>query len=132
MSLLLKDFSRVIWKDISRTAVSDLNRTEDLAFTELDLTDDTSPKAKFAILRMRIKADTVGGGNDSYIAIRKNGTTPAAYPSLTLDKAAATVGVYNYQTVIIGLDSERKIQYRINVGTNWQVDTRIEVLGYIE
>lgn len=131
MSLLVKGH-RVIWKDSSETGMSDLDRAATLAFTELDLTAQTSPAAKFAILRMRIKANTVGAGNDSYIAVRKNGTTPAAHPWLGLDKAGTTVAVYRFQTFIIGLDSERKIQYKIDVGTGWQIDTRISVLGYIE
>lgn len=126
------DFSKVIWMDAAETAISDYDRTVDLPFTDLDLTAITSPNAKFAILRMRIKADTVGPGNHSYIAIRKNGTSPVSYPWLRLDKAGTTVGVYNFEVVIVGLDSEQVIEYKIDVGGGWQVDSTIQVLGYIE
>ncbi|MBA7590034.1 hypothetical protein ES708_32133 [subsurface metagenome] len=130
--LYVDTLSKIIWKDASQTALSDLDRTVTLTWTELDITARTSPTAKLAIIRLRLKADAVGTGSDSYIAIRKHGTAPAHHPQLRLDKAGTTVGVYNYQVVIIGLDIDRKIDYAIVIGSNWQIDSRIEVLGYIE
>jgi hypothetical protein len=125
-------FSKIIWKDSSQTALSDLNRTSSLNYTALDLTPYTSPNAKLAFVSMRIKPDTVGTGQYCSLSLRKKGTTPTAVPALLLDKAGTTQGVYHKATSLIGLDAERKIEYNIIVGTNWQIDTRIYVLGYIE
>ena len=124
--------SKVIWKDSPQTALNDDNRTSTLTFTDLDLSGYTSLYAKFAIVRMDLKADTVGTGNDCDLKIRKNGTTPAHYPRLILDKAGTTAGVSKYMVAIIGLDDGQVIEYAIDVGTNWQVDSDIKVLGYIE
>ncbi|MBA7589427.1 hypothetical protein ES708_31512 [subsurface metagenome] len=124
--------TKIIWKDSSQTAISDLDRTVDLPFTELDITARTSPNAKLAIVRMDFAADVVGTGNECEFEIRKHGTTPAHYPRLTLDKAGTTVGVYHYMMTLIGLDNEQKIDYAIDVGSGWQVDSRIRVLGYLE
>lgn len=128
-----EEVSKVIRKDASQMAMSDINRTSGTTqWTDLDLTAYTSAAAKFAIVRLKIKADTVGTGNYCYLAIRKNGTTPVAYPRQTCDLAGTTAGVYHYQVEIIGIDAEQVIEYKISVGANWQIDTAIEVLGYIE
>ncbi|MBA7552459.1 hypothetical protein ES705_45020 [subsurface metagenome] len=124
--------TKFVWKDASQTAMTDLNRTESLPFTALDLTVFTSPNAKFAILNLRIRADTVGSGTNSGVWVRKHGTTPANCPRLLLDRLGTVQILYHYAQVIIGLDSAQAIDYLISVGTDWQVDTRIEVLGYIE
>lgn len=124
--------SKVVWKDASSTALTDFDRTEILDWTDLDLTDYTSPDAKFAILGLRMRADTVGT-DDSSLKIRKNGTTPGISPILTMDAAGTTAGVYQRLVIIIGLDSGQVIEYCIAVGPGgWQVDSIIDVLGYIE
>ena len=130
--LYVDTLSKFIWKDASQTALSDLDRTVSLPFTPLDLLPRTSINAKFAIVRIRVRADTVGAGTDSYVSIRKHGTSPTHYPVLSLDKAGTTAAVYHYLVTIIGLGDGQKIDYLIDVGTGWQLDTRIEVLGYIE
>ena len=124
--------SHIIWKDASQTALNDTNRVDNLAFTELDLTSFTSPRAKFAIVRMEMEADVIGGGNDSEIRIKKNGTTPAHYPRFVLDVGGTTAGVDKYTVAIVGLDVNRKIAYAIDVGAGWTVDSAIRVLGYVE
>ena len=124
--------SKIIWKDVSETAVSDLNRTTNLSSTVLDLTALTSEKAKGVFLLLEIRADTVGSGNSSYLQLWKNDTSPVHRPTVNLDKAGTTVAVYQYEEVFVGLDSDRKLEYIIQVGTGWQVDSRIRVLGYIE
>jgi len=127
-----QEVSKVIWKDGSETAMSDDNRTEDLIPTDLDMTPYTSANAKFAIVRLEMRADTIGTGNYCELRIRKNGTSPAHVPMLILDKAQVTAAVWHYQVVIIGLDEDGLIEYFINPGTGWQVDSDIRVLGYIE
>ncbi|MBA7588096.1 hypothetical protein ES708_30144 [subsurface metagenome] len=124
--------TKVIWKDASETAMDDSNRTASLPYTLLCLTPYTSPNAKLAILMLRMRPDTVGSGLYSQLFIRKNDTLPASLPRLILDKAGTSPYVYHYCQVIIGLDSSQFIEYNIWVGTGWQVDSQINVLGYIE
>ena len=124
--------TKVIWKDSSETAMNDDNRTVTLDWTVLDLTPYTSEKAKFAIVRLDIRAITVGTGNYCYLEIRKSGTVPAHRPRVDLDKAGTTPGVRKYESAIVGLNPERKIQYRIGVLNGWEIDCDIKVLGYIE
>ncbi len=124
--------SKVIWKDVSQSAMVDLNRTTFLDFTTLDLAPYTSPNAKLAILLLGFKPDTIGTGTMSTFLVRKHGTTPSYPPEIVLPRDGSTVGVYIRTTVLIGLDSAQLIDYYIYPGTNWQVDSHIEVLGYIE
>ncbi|MBA7553722.1 hypothetical protein ES705_46321 [subsurface metagenome] len=125
-------FSKIIWKDTSETAMDDLNRTVSLPRTDLVLTPYTSPIAKIAIVLLRMRADTVGTGQYARLYIRKGGTDATAYPIIALDKAGTTVAVYQHQQALIGLNSSQLIWYGIYVGSGWQVDSRISVLGYIE
>ncbi len=126
------EVSHVIWKDEPEIAVNDNNRTGLLTATVLDLTNFTSERAKFAIVRLSMKADTIGTDPLCALNIYKNGTTPNLFPRLILEKDHCTVGGRQYVITLIGLDDERKIIYRIDVGANWQIDTDIDVFGYIE
>ena len=123
--------SKVVWKDVSEAALDDLNRTVSTGWIVLDLSAYTSPNAKLAILRLGLGCDTAGS-LVSEVAVRKNGTTPAHYPIMRVDTKGISVGVWHDVVVPVGLDSEQKIQYRILVGSGWQLDTYIRVLGYIE
>ncbi len=124
--------SKVIWKDASETALADLNRTETVDWTDLDLTAYTSSDAKFAILGLRLRADILGT-SDTELRLRKKGTAPAAQQRLGLDAAGTTAGVFHRKQLIIGLDSGQVIEYTIVLGPGgWQVDSIVDVLGYIE
>ncbi|MBA7589848.1 hypothetical protein ES708_31941 [subsurface metagenome] len=124
--------SKIIWKDLSETAMDDLNRTISLNRTDLVLTPYTSPIAKIAIVLLRMRADTVGTGNYARLYIRKGGSGAIAYPIFNLDKAGTTPAVYHHQQALIGLNSSQMIWYNIYVSNGWQVDSRISVLGYVE
>ncbi len=124
--------SRFVWKDTSQTALSDLNRTVSQGMTDLDLTAYTSADAKIALLLLEMRADVIGSGNSCLLALRKNSTSPPHRPSLQLDKAAVTVAVYQFAMVLVGLDTSQILEYLITVGTGWQIDSRIRVLGYVE
>jgi len=124
--------TKVIWKDASANALADMNRTVTLDWTDLDLTAHTSSDAKLAILLLRFRADVLGL-DDCLLRLRKNGTTPAANSFMILDAAGTTTGVFHHEFVIIGLDTSQVIEYSIAVGPGgWQIDTIIDVLGYIE
>ncbi|GAI05556.1 unnamed protein product, partial [marine sediment metagenome] len=125
-------FIKFIWKDWSSTALSIFNQVNTIAWTDLQLDIYTSPAAKAAILLLELHIDIVGTGNYSWLGVRKNGTSPTRRPLLQLDKAGCTAGNNHYEQVIVGLDTEQLIEYYLYVGTNWQLDVRISVLGYIE
>jgi hypothetical protein len=63
--------------------------------------------------------------------VRKNGATPTYPPAIVLGKEA-TAGVFYKSQVFVGLDANQVLQYKIYVGTGWQLDSRITVLGYSE
>lgn len=125
-------FSKVVWKDASEQALSDLNRTSSLSATDLDLTAYTSSDAKLVILTVTVVVDTIGSGSNCVVGVRKNGTTPAAAPQNKVMKDGVTTGVPIPVEVIIAMDTDEIIEYWITIGTGWQIDTYINVLGYIE
>lgn len=127
-----QELSKIIWKDESGIALNDNNRTGLKTAQVLDLTNFTSERAKFAIVRLSMKADTIGTGPSCGLNIYKNGTTPNLFPRLILEKDHCTVGGRQYVITLIGLDDERTIIYAIDVGAGWQVDSDIDVLGFIE
>jgi len=124
--------SRVIWKDLSQAALEDLNRTETLDWTTLDLTAYTSADAKIAFVRLQIHVDTVGTGARCLLRARQNGTTSVAFPEIRVNKEAVTAGNYFSFTSLVGMDSGQVIEYNIIIDTGWQIDSYIDVLGYIE
>ena len=127
------NLSQVKWKDASENALTDLNRTSTLAYTDLDLTAFTSAAAKFAILRLGISVDSISAGGSAYLAVRKNGTAPSAPPILWIGAAAGdAAGAYHYITTLVGLNTGQVIEYQISVGGTIQIDSYIDVLGYIE
>lgn len=128
----LRGVSKVVWKDVPESAINDLDRTENLLWTDLDLTPFTSGKARMAIVSLVMRADVIGTASYANLKIRKNGTSPAYYPVMIMDKVGTTAAVYRYKEVIIGLDDGQVMEYAITPGAGWQVDTRIRVLGYIE
>lgn len=127
-----QEVSKVIWKDTSITVLSDNDRTVDLAYTDLDLSAYTSNKAKFAILNLMLKPTTIGSGNFCQLNVRKNGTTASYSPSLIIFKVGIIQNFFQEQVVIVGLDYSQELEYEIDVGVDWQLDSRIRLLGYIE
>jgi len=124
--------SKVIWKDASARVLADLNRTVASGWTNLDLTASTSAAAKMAMLELIQGVDVLGTGY-THLSVRKNGTTPTMQPRVVMHPTEAAVGDYFFTFVIVGLDTSQIIQYFIGVGTSaWQVDSYIDVLGYIE
>jgi len=121
----------IIWKDASERALSDEERTTNLDWTVLDLTAYTSANAKFALLQLNFRAQDAGTAYDSWLQVRKNGTTPDYMPFICINNAEPD---WSMRTLcpILGLDADRRIQYRIDVATGATVDSWIDVLGYVE
>ena len=121
---------KVVWKDTSQNVLGDLNRTSSLDWTDLDLTASTSPNAKFAILNLRSLLDSYTDGQVN-LDIRKNGTAPSYTDRLWASNAAESAKSSQAQ-MIAALDSGQVVEYKIYLGGTAQVDSWIDVLGYIE
>lgn len=125
--------SKVVWKDVSERALSDLNRTTSLDWTDLDLTAYTSSDAKFVIIMAFVNIDSITGAGYGNYYLRKNGTTPAYQPlSMFGYYRGDLAGGVDTKMWVIGLDSGQVIEYKISVSGTIQFDTYIDVLGYIE
>lgn len=111
-------------------ALQDTNRTSDSGYTDCDISAEVSANARFAIIGIQIRPDTVGSGSAVLIYLRANGETTTV--RVKLDKTNATAGDWYGQTVIVGLDGSQVFEYNIDVTTGWQIDTYLRVLGYIE
>jgi len=127
------DRSKVIWKATSENALTDSDRTASLGFTDLDLTAYTSADAKFAIVRLYIKIDSITPAATATLDIRKNGNTPDVCSRVRVSSLNGNIaGAQDLETAIIGLDGGQVLEYAITIGGTIQVDSMIDVLGYIE
>lgn len=122
--------SKVIWKDASTRPLEDAGRTVTLDWTDLDLTAHTSANAKLALLRLAIYTEPYTSG-EVHLAVRKNGTTPMAYPYVSGSREDVTA-YWRRQFVIVGLDAGQVIEYTIVITETATVYSYIDVLGYIE
>lgn len=123
----------VIWKDASASALTDLNRNATIDWTDLDLTAHTSADAKIAMLKLTIGMDSVTPPGNARLLVRKNGTTPDRTPEVRINpNAGDTAGAYQVAYVEVGLDAGQVMEYTIIVAGTIQVDSYIDVLGYIE
>jgi hypothetical protein len=125
--------SGIVWKDASERALFDANRSASLTWTDLDLTAYTSADAVIAIVKMELQVDSITPPGRAELGIRKNGTTPSYYPQLRVsDVNGDAAGAVRHMIALIGLDSGEIMEYEIAISGTIQVDTFIEVLGYIE
>lgn len=125
-------FSKVVWKDASEEALSDVDRTVTLSYTDLDLSAYISADAKFAIIAVTIIPVTIGTGGQCVVLVRKNGTTPDHCCRVNVDKDGCTANQYHQHQKIVGLDAGQVVEYYISIGTGWKLTTYIDVVGYIE
>ena len=124
--------SKVIWRPTVGSVVSDSDRTVTLDWTDVDISYLTGDNAKFAILLLRSKVNTVGTGSYALIGVRKNGETPSYYPLLKPYQKAVEADDRLYEFVIVGLDSDQVLEYKIELTAGWDIDTDITLLGHIE
>ncbi len=119
------------WLAASVNLVNDAARVATLNWTDADITAQTSPIAKFALLELTMSQVAGAVGNVSTIGVRKNGAAPAAFPQLSGRQLAVDA---NYQStfVIVALDPGQIFEYTIIVGAGSTITTLIDLLGYIE
>ena len=123
-----------VWIDAPTIAMQDLNRTSTSDWTDLDLTAYTSAGAKIAIIKMSFHTDTLGAAGTCAFAIRKNGTTPSAFPVVSYAYNQVVAPGWYFTYAFVGMDTGQVVEYQISntAWTGWQVDCYLEVLGYIE
>ncbi|GAI43879.1 unnamed protein product, partial [marine sediment metagenome] len=100
-------------------------------WTVFDLTAFTSENAKFAILWVSLMVVTPGTSGDTSVSMRKNGTT--ATKPYVASSSASHPYARAIDTLIIGLDDERKIEGKLALATGASgIYLDVAVLGYIE
>lgn len=126
--------NKIVWLDNSVQVMTDNNRTSSLPFTDLDLTASTSSDAKLVILLMMMHIDSISSGSGNYVdfRVRKNGTTPSRSPTVFDDGISVAAGSYRRYEVFCAVDPDEVIEYEIGIIGTVQVDTEIQVLGYIK
>ena len=125
--------NKVVWKDVSEQALYDANRTATLDWTDLDLTALTSVAAKYALIVLVLKIDSISAGAYCKLEVRKNGTTPTYNNRLDSHYSGGNrAGSNVFMSCVIGLDAGQVIEYRLTVDGTIQFDTYVRVVGYIE
>ncbi len=111
--------------------VTDVARVADLAWTDVDITAQTSANAKYALLMLRISVNLGATGTIGSLFVRKNGDVPVLSPYVNkrchVGEADAENGF-----VIVALDAGQVFEYTIIVGVGNTVSSVIDLLGYIE
>ena len=116
-------------KDASETVANYPNRDADLAWTDVDVTAETSSVAKMAYVQINMTVDVVGLIACG-VALRKNGTTPTDYPALIVDDGATVTANYT-GLFIVGLDSDQIFEVDF-IANGFQIDIEVNVLAYWE
>jgi len=129
---LQTEAGKFIWKDASERVLSDLDRTASKTWTGLDLSASTSSRAKAVLIRLEQGVDVVGTGWGTNLQVRKAGTTPTYVPAIAHYLNVCATGHHLFDVIILGLSSTQGIEYAITVSAGWQVDSRLDVLGYFE
>jgi hypothetical protein len=126
---------RFNWLASSVQVVAQSNKTTDIAYTDVDLTSDTSPTAAFALLQLYLNTDSVNGGM-AFLRVRRNGDTPTYVPQILVGPGDTNitdrVPIATCSSVIVGLDAGQVFEYNLDVTGTIQVDAYINLLGYID
>ncbi|GAJ07909.1 unnamed protein product [marine sediment metagenome] len=126
------DVSLVIWKDTSEQALLDIARTTSLDWTDLDLTAFTSPGAKCAIVQLQFYIISITGGK-AVLEVRKKGTTTTINDFIVAGAKQGDLAQAELEGVaIVGLDAGQTIEYKTTITDTININSMINVLGYIE
>lgn len=133
--------STVYWNAISHNALNSQHLNDSVAWTALDLTTHTSIKAKFAIIKVTVKANTLCNTTGHVVVgLRQSNNTDMEPIYMYCTRSALHEGEDTGGSVvnqyIIALSDSFEIDYSLDMNTdrvpNWDVDLTIYVLGYIE
>ena len=126
--LIISTLVGIVWKDTQPEVLSLLDQTATGNWTGLDLTAQTSAKAKMAMLQVYIKVDSYTDGN-IILSLRRKGTTPTIAVTVVPELVAGK-SIWSFR--IVGLDSDKILQYRVTISGTAQADFNVYLLGYIE
>ena len=98
------------------------------AFTDLDLTSDTSAQAIAVLLMVEVE-DSGTIDNAVYAELRKNGTTTDAQERRV---HVQVTDIPNTCMMLVECDAAQTIEWAINASAATTFDLRIDVLGYYE
>jgi len=98
------------------------------AFTDLDLTGDTSAQAVAVLLMVEVE-DSGTIDNAVYAELRKNGTTTDAQERRV---HVQVTDIPNTCMMLVECDAAQTIEWAINASAATTFDLRIDVLGYYE
>lgn len=127
--LIISSLVGIVWKDTQPEVLVLPNQSSGIAWTNLDLTAETSASASKAILQVHYKIDSYTDGT-LRLELRKNGTTPALPVRIEIIPNATGSGIW--QVVAVGLDSGEILQYALTLTGTAQVSLSLYLLGYIE
>lgn len=106
--------------------VLDLSDQTDVAFTDLDISGDSSTRAVAAVLQVTALEDAPGASY--YASFRKNGTTTDARERRVWPQVAS---IPVCQVIVVELDAG-VLEYAIAASGADTFDLRIDLLGYFE
>ncbi len=99
----------------------------DVAFTDCDLTTETSARAVAALLMVTVEDSAPGAA--VYVAVRKNGQEADAQTRRVYPQVA---GIFNSAMIVVELDAGQVYEYSIEASGADTFNLRIDVLGYWE
>lgn len=105
----------------------DLADQGDVAFTDCDLTADTSAKAISVLLMVSVEDSAPGAS--VYAAFRKNGVTADAREIRVYPQVA---GIHNTAMVMVDLDAGQVLEYSIEASGADTFNLRADIVGYWE
>lgn len=107
-------------KDTHDFTVSDF--TNDSSFHDLDLSAKVPANAKWIILGVKIKGSVIS----SFMEWASKSTS-TGYPQYNM--AMKVTAVIEAATIILPLDGDKKVQYRLQAGVTWS-SCDVDIIGY--
>lgn len=120
------------WFNNQIQIMADLNRVATKDWTDLDLSAHCPPSTVAVILAVHAHVDNIGAGSGNGLDLDvKRAGEPASFPvRFNFDGSSLGNGANPHHLFIVGLDTDRKLMYRIGIFGVLQVDTWLELLAY--
>ena len=112
--------------------LDDINATSG-AWTDEDVTADTSANAKFVKILVSLIPSVIGAATTFCdIGFRKNGITPATVQKLRVPMESVGVANGLFAEFTVPLDSGQVMEYFFTCGVGWTSDVNVYVVGWWE
>lgn len=106
--------------------IKTLGLQSDISWTDIDVTDETSSKAKAVFAKVQVK----DSGGRATLSITKNGDR--TYPDVQASTPAADTNQWFVASGLCRLDDDQILEYDLNASGTSTADIRILIYGYIE